>query len=49
VGWQDRLEEGGVGAPTKRRRRPLVWGPVVVEQVRFELLINSPRIGPTAP
>jgi integrase len=31
---------------TKRRRRPLVWGPVVVERVRRELLANSRRIGP---
>lgn len=30
----------------KRRRRPRVWGPVVVEGVRFELLVNSRRIGP---
>jgi integrase len=30
----------------KRRRRPLVWGPVVVEQVRFQLLVNSRRVGP---
>jgi integrase len=29
----------------KRRRRPRVWGPVVVERVRHELLINSRRIG----
>lgn len=29
----------------KRRRRPLVWGPVVVERVRFELIANSRRIG----
>ena len=29
----------------KRRRRPQVWGPVVVEQVRFQLLRNSRRIG----
>lgn len=29
----------------KRRRRPLVWGPVVVERVRFELLAGSRRIG----
>jgi hypothetical protein len=71
VGWQDGLEEAGVGAPTlikamsiassifreaarrprttgvtsnpvgllekprsRRRRQPLVWGPVVVERVR---------------
>ncbi len=32
--------------PTKRRSRPLVWGPVVVERVRFELIANSRRIGP---
>jgi len=30
----------------KRRRRPLVWGPVVVERVRRELLVASRRIGP---
>jgi integrase len=30
---------------TSRRRRPLVWGPVVVERVRFELLVGSRRIG----
>jgi len=29
----------------KRRRRPRVWGPVVVERVRFELLVGSRRIG----
>jgi integrase len=29
----------------KRRRRPRVWGPVVVERVRFELLVSSRRIG----
>lgn len=29
----------------KRRRRPRVWGPVVVERVRFELLVESRRIG----
>lgn len=29
----------------KRRRRPLVWGPLVVERVRFQLLVNSRRIG----
>jgi integrase len=29
----------------RRRRRPLVWGPVVVERVRFELLVGSRRIG----
>jgi integrase len=27
----------------RRRRQPLVWGPVVVEQVRFQLLTNSSR------
>jgi integrase len=31
----------------RRRRRPLVWGPVVVERVRFQLLVHSRRIGPT--
>jgi len=30
----------------KRRRRPRVWGPVVVERVRFQLIANSRRIGP---
>jgi integrase len=30
----------------KRRRQPLVWGPVVVERVRFQLLRNARRIGP---
>jgi integrase len=30
----------------KRRRRPLVWGPVVVERVRYQLLVNSRRINP---
>jgi integrase len=30
----------------KPRRRPLVWGPVVVERVRYELLITSLRINP---
>ena len=30
----------------KRRRRPRVWGPVVVERVRFQLLVNSRRINP---
>ncbi len=30
---------------TKRRRLPLVWGPVVVERVRCELLAGSRRIG----
>lgn len=30
----------------KRRRRPRVWGPVVVERVRRELLAGSLRIGP---
>jgi integrase len=29
----------------KRRCRPRVWGPVVVERVRFGLLVNSRRIG----
>jgi integrase len=29
----------------RRRRRPLVWGPVVVERVRYELLVKSRRIG----
>lgn len=29
----------------RRRRRPLVWGPVVVERVRFQLLVGSRRIG----
>ncbi len=29
----------------KRRRRPRVWGPVVVERVRYQLLVNSKRIG----
>lgn len=85
VGWQDRLEEAGVGAPTliraisilssvlgeaarrprstglrgnpvgllekpaaKRRRRPLVWGPVVVERVRHVLLAGSRRAGAEA-
>jgi integrase len=27
----------------RRRRRPLVWGPAVVEKVRYELLVNSRR------
>ncbi len=27
----------------RRRRRPLVWGPVVVERVRYQLLVNSLR------
>ena len=31
----------------KRRRRPLVWGPVVVERVRFELVARSRRVGPS--
>jgi integrase len=31
---------------TKRRRRPLVWGPVVVERVRHRLLVDTRRIGP---
>ena len=30
----------------KRRRRPRVWGPVVVERVRYELLVHSRRINP---
>jgi integrase len=30
----------------KRRRRPLVWGPVVVERVRFEMVARSRRVGP---
>jgi integrase len=30
----------------RRRRRPLVWGPVVVERVRFQLLAHSRRINP---
>ena len=30
----------------KRRRRPRVWGPVVIERVRFELIASSRRIGP---
>jgi integrase len=30
----------------KRRRRPRVWGPVVVERVRHQLLVNSRRINP---
>jgi integrase len=30
----------------KRRRRPLVWGPVVVERVRLQLLVHSRRINP---
>lgn len=29
-----------------RRRLPLVWGPVVVERARFELLVASKRAGP---
>jgi len=29
----------------RRRRQPLVWGPVVVERVRFQLLARSRRIG----
>jgi integrase len=32
--------------PARRRRRPLVWGPVVVERVRCELLVNSRRGNP---
>jgi len=31
---------------SKPRRRPRVWGPVVVERVRHELLVNSLRINP---
>lgn len=34
--------------PARRRRRPLVWGPVVVERVRYELLVNSRRAGPAS-
>jgi integrase len=30
----------------KRRRRPRVWGPVVVERVRYQLIVNSRRIAP---
>ncbi len=30
----------------RRRRQPLVWGPVVVERVRYQLLVNSLRAGP---
>lgn len=30
-----------------RRRRPRVWGPVVVEKVRYELLAGSLRVGPS--
>jgi integrase len=30
----------------KRRRRPRVWGPVVVERVRYQLIVNSRRIEP---
>jgi len=30
----------------RRRRRPRVWGPVVVERVRYQLLVGSTRIGP---
>jgi integrase len=29
----------------KRRRRPLVWGPVVVERARYQLLVGTRRIG----
>jgi integrase len=32
----------------KRRRRPLVWGPVVVERARYQLLVNSRRAGAAA-
>ncbi len=31
---------------SKPRRRPRVWGPVVVERVRYELIVNSLRINP---
>jgi integrase len=30
----------------KRRLTPLVWGPAVVERVRYQLIVNSLRIGP---
>lgn len=30
----------------KRRRRPRVWGPAVVERVRFQLLVGTRRIEP---
>jgi integrase len=30
----------------RRRRRPRVWGPVVVERVRLQLIAGSRRIGP---
>lgn len=30
---------------TKRHRRPLVWGPVVVERVRHRLLVDTRRVG----
>lgn len=30
----------------RRRHQPLVWGPVVVERVRYQLLANALRIGP---
>ena len=29
----------------RRARRPLVWGPLVVERVRFQLLVCSRRVG----
>jgi len=29
----------------RRRRQPKVWGPVVIERVRFELVVNSRRAG----
>ena len=32
----------------KRRRQPMVWGPLVVERVRYELLVNSRRGAPAA-
>lgn len=31
--------------PAKRRHRPLVWGPVVVERARYQLQVHSRRIG----
>jgi integrase len=30
----------------KRRRLPLVWGPVVIERVRRQLLLRTRRVGP---
>lgn len=33
--------------PARRRRRPRVWGPVVVERVRHRLIADSRRVGPT--